>query len=85
MPYFECPFYNDIRLKFRHLFQHVCSDAFQNNDMTVWSWVFLDENFRIFMNGYQDPCFWLDLSHFLIACREKRKVGMRAITSVNQV
>jgi len=85
MHIFECPFYNDIRLKFRHLFQHVCSDAFQNNDMTVWSWVFLDENFRIFMNGYQDPCFWLDLSHFLIACREKRKVGMRAITSVNQV
>lgn len=35
------------------------------------------------MNGYQDPSFWLDLSHFLIACREKRKMGMRAIASNN--
>jgi len=42
---------------------------------------FSDNNFRQFMNGYQDPSFWLDLAFFLIACRKKRKAGLRALAA----
>lgn len=85
MHIFECPFYNDIRLKFQQLFKHICCDNYQNNNMTIWSWNFSDDNFRQFMNGYQDPSFWLDLAFFLIACRKKRKAGLRALAAQNSL
>ncbi len=53
--------------------------------MTIWSWNFSDDNFRQFMNGYQDPSFWLDLAFFLIACRKKRKAGLRALAAQNSL
>ena len=37
MHIFDCPFYNDIRLKFQQLFKHICCDNYQNNNMTIWN------------------------------------------------
>ena len=84
MHIFECPFYNDIGLKFQQLFKHICCDNCQNNHMTVWNWNFSDDRFRQLMNGYQDPSFWLDLA-FMIACRKKRKAGLRALAAQNSL
>ena len=83
MHIFECPSYNDIRLKFQRLFKNLCCDNYQNNNMTVRN--FSDDNFRKFMNGYQDPSFWLDLAFFLIACRKKRREGLRALAVQNSL
>ena len=73
MHVFECPFYNDIRLEYYSLFQHLCRNVFQDDDMVVWNWEFSDDKFREFMNGDGDPSFWPKLANYLIACKKKRQ------------
>lgn len=85
MHVFECPFYTDIRLRYQNLFRHICLDEFQDNDMVVWSLEFTDDQFRKFMNGYNDPAFWPDLANYLIACRKKRQEGLGAIASPSNI
>ena len=53
--------------------------------MTIWNCNFSDDNFRKFMNGFKDPSFWLDLAFFLIACKKKRKAGLRALAVQNSL
>ena len=72
MHVFECPFYNDIRIKFQNLFSGLLSDTFGDNCMTMWIFDFSDGAFKKFMNDDHEDHFWVDLANFLIACKKKR-------------
>ena len=80
MHVFECPFYNDIRLEYHNLFQHLCRKVFQDDDMVIWNWEFSDDKFREFMNGGGDPSFWPMLANYLIACKKKRQSCIQVLT-----
>ena len=70
----ECPFYNDIRLRFQTLF---CSD--QDPGLMTWNMQVSDADMRTFMNGSTRE-FWNDLANFLLACRKKRQVFLDTLT-----
>jgi hypothetical protein len=72
MHIFECPFYNSIRLRFRHMFTDYVREYYGDNDLTVWSVHFNDDAFNYFMNGNKSKTSWRNLARFLVACRKAR-------------
>ena len=78
MHLFECPFYNDIRIRFHRLFSSFVAKKFDNNqsaldlDITVWNLELSDNDMKSLMNGDGSNCFWNDLANFLLACKRKR-------------
>lgn len=72
MHVFECPFYNDIRLRFQRLFTNGCCFASEDPDLTIWNVELSDRGMRRFMNGNGSNTFWTDLADFLLMCKKKK-------------
>ena len=62
MHVFECPFYNDIRLRYQKLFTDIYRHVHEDTDLTVWNVEFCDSTFRTFMNGNGTKTFWSNLA-----------------------
>jgi len=85
MHLFECPFYNDIRLKFHRLFSTYLVNKMNINqpdlnlnlmdyDITVWNLDLSDDGMNSLMNGDGSCMFWTDLANYLLACKSKRSL-----------
>ena len=80
MHLFECPFYNDIRLKFNRLFSPFLANKVDNhnlnNDVMVWNLKNYDIDMKFMMNGINGCTFWEDLANYLLACKKKRAIKL---------
>ena len=73
MHLFECPFYNEIRSQFQHLFSRACRFTSPDPDITIWNVDLSDSDMRNFMNGDGSNAFWSDLADYLLLCKKKRQ------------
>ena len=73
MHIFECPFYNNIRLRFQNLFTNIYRNIHEDTNMVVWNVDLCDTSFKSFINGDNTTCFWGELANYLIACRRARE------------
>ena len=76
MHVFECPFYNDIRLRFQDLFTEVYRNIHEDTNLLVWNVEFCDTEFKYFMNGNNTKGFWKHLANYLIICRRVREEAL---------
>jgi hypothetical protein len=65
---FECPFYNNIRLRFQSLFREEA-----DIDLIVWNLQLSDEDMLDLTNGDGSREFWNDMADFILACKKKRQ------------
>jgi hypothetical protein len=63
MHVFECPFYQDIRVRYQQLFPT------GQEDVALWD----DSHMKSAVNGNGTRSFWNKLANFLLACQRKRK------------
>ena len=80
MHIFECPFYNDIRLRFQRLF--LWGKVAGNVDMTIWNVELSDENMRCLVNGNGSDTFWSDMADYLLLCKKKRQERLADIPPI---
>jgi hypothetical protein len=76
MHVFECPFYNDIRLRFQDLFTEIYRNIHEDTNLLVWNVEFCDTEFKYFMNGNNTKVFWKHLANYLIICRRVREEAL---------
>ena len=51
MHIFECPFYNDIRLRYQNLFTGTYRSIHEGTNLLVWNVELCDTEFKYFSNG----------------------------------
>ena len=81
MHVFECPFYNDIRLRYQKLFTDIYRHVHEDTDLTVWNVEFCDSTFRTFMNGNGTKTFWSNLADYLSTCRRARQEALDCLVA----
>ena len=80
---FECPFYNNIRLRFQNLFTSTFSNIYEDNNLVVWNVDICDMSFKSFMNGNNTKRFWRDLANYLLSCRKTREEALNDLLRLN--
>jgi len=73
MHIFECPFYNDIRLRFKSLFTTTGDFANADSNISIWNVELSDDKLHVLMNGDGSVKFWNNLADYLLACKKKRQ------------
>ena len=76
MHVFECPYYNDIRLRFKSLFSYfeALYQGYEDSDLTVWNIAFRnDSHMHMMMNGSGCGTFWNMMADFLLSCKKHRQ------------
>ena len=81
MHMFECPFYNDIRLRYQKLFTDIYRHVHEDTDLTVWNVEFCDSTFRTFINGNGTKTFWSNLADYLSTCRRARQEALDCLVA----